>query len=267
MCPCSCFPSPIQHLLRGLDCKIYAYRSAQALIFEVGLSRIPRMAGKKISTSLTALSSAAILAVYSVGYHRTSAAADRFAAQGERKPPVAPVTTNFVAPAEALPSFKSTLAIPPADKEPSRAVRIASGPKVETASPLAGPAPEPAVPAPAEVVTQPSVPATTPVAVDVPSPVTPPAAVAQQGEYKDGTYTGWGSCRHGDIQASVTIEGGRIISAAIATCYTRYPCTWIDHAPGQVVSRQSINVDYVSGATQSVNAFKDAIAEALSKAK
>ena len=231
-----------------------------------------RMAGK-ISTSLTALSSAAILAVYSVGYHRTSAAADRFAAQGERKVPVAPVTTNFVAPAEALPSFKSTLAVPPADQEPSRAVRVAPQPKIEAALPATrDPVPETApAPAPAEVVAQPAAaapaPAATAVVADVPPPVAPPPAVAQQGQYKDGTYTGWGSCRHGDIEASVKIEAGRIVSASIATCYTRYPCTWIDHAPGQVVSRQSINVDYVSGATQSVNAFKDAVAEALSKAK
>ena len=89
----------------------------------------------------------------------------------------------------------------------------------------------------------------------------------QRGEYRDGTYLGWGSCRHGDIQASVVIEGGRIASAAIAQCRTRYSCSWIDMLPGQVVSRQSTNVDYVSGATQSTDAFADAVAEALSKAK
>ncbi len=37
--------------------------------------------------------------------------------------------------------------------------------------------------------------------------------------------------------------------------------------PGQVVSRQSPNVDYVSGATQSTDAFYYAIVDALSKAK
>jgi uncharacterized protein with FMN-binding domain len=84
---------------------------------------------------------------------------------------------------------------------------------------------------------------------------------------KDGTYTGWGSCRHGDIQAQVVIAAGRIASASISQCWTRYPCSWVAMLPGQVVARQSQNVDYVSGATESTNAFYDAIVEALSKAK
>ena len=63
------------------------------------------------------------------------------------------------------------------------------------------------------------------------------------------------------------IESGRIASATIAQCLTRYSCSWIAHLPGQVVSRQSPDVDYVSGATQSSNAFYYAVAEALSKAK
>jgi len=63
------------------------------------------------------------------------------------------------------------------------------------------------------------------------------------------------------------IENGRIVSARIAQCMTRYSCSWIDHLQGQVVSRQSPEVDYVSGATQSTNAFYYAVVEALSKAK
>jgi len=37
--------------------------------------------------------------------------------------------------------------------------------------------------------------------------------------------------------------------------------------PPQVVERQSAEVDYVSGATQSANAFYFAVVDALSKAK
>ena len=37
--------------------------------------------------------------------------------------------------------------------------------------------------------------------------------------------------------------------------------------PGQVVSRQSADVDYVSGATQSTQAFYMAIVQALAQAK
>jgi len=84
---------------------------------------------------------------------------------------------------------------------------------------------------------------------------------------KDGTYLGWGHCRHGDIQASVTIFGGRITAATIAQCRTRYSCNWLDTVIPQVVARQSPNIDYVSGATQSVDAFYYAVVDALAKAK
>jgi major membrane immunogen (membrane-anchored lipoprotein) len=45
------------------------------------------------------------------------------------------------------------------------------------------------------------------------------------------------------------------------------PCSWIAALPGQVVARQSPEVDYVSGATQSTNAFYYAVVEALARAK
>lgn len=86
-------------------------------------------------------------------------------------------------------------------------------------------------------------------------------------KWKDGTYYGWGTSRHGDIQAAVIIQGGRIATAMIAQCLTRYSCSWIAALPPQVVGRQSAEVDYVSGATQSVNAFYYAVLEALSRAK
>jgi uncharacterized protein with FMN-binding domain len=92
-------------------------------------------------------------------------------------------------------------------------------------------------------------------------------AAAEEAALKDGTYYGWGSCRHGDIQAAVVIEGGRITSAAIAQCLTRYSCSWIDPLPPRIVRRQGTTFDYVSGATESSDAFQDAIADALSHAQ
>lgn len=65
----------------------------------------------------------------------------------------------------------------------------------------------------------------------------------------------------------MVIEGGRIASATIAQCMTRYSCSVISQLPPQVAQRQSPEVDYVSGATQSANAFYYAVGEALSKAK
>jgi uncharacterized protein with FMN-binding domain len=94
-----------------------------------------------------------------------------------------------------------------------------------------------------------------------------PKVVMPKEFYIDGSYLGWGTSRHGDIQASVTISNGRIVAAAIAQCWTRYSCSWIEHLPEQVLARQSADVDFVSGATQSVNAFYYAVLDALAKAK
>jgi uncharacterized protein with FMN-binding domain len=91
---------------------------------------------------------------------------------------------------------------------------------------------------------------------------TPPAPM-----WKDGTYTGWGYSRHGNIEASVIIDGGRIASATISQCRTRYSCSVIERLPPQVAQRQSPDVDYVSGATQSADAFYGAVVAALNKAK
>ena len=104
-------------------------------------------------------------------------------------------------------------------------------------------------------------------------PVKPPESKpaedggAVKAVWRDGTYSGWGTSRHGDIEATVVIEGGRITNATISRCLTRYSCSWVNHLQQQVVDRQSADVDYVSGATQSANAFYYAVFEALQKAK
>ena len=85
--------------------------------------------------------------------------------------------------------------------------------------------------------------------------------------WKDGTFSGWGFSRHGNIEATVVIEAGRIVRAFISQCRTRYSCGVIDTLPPQVVERQGPDVDYVSGATESADAFYEAVAAALGKAK
>jgi uncharacterized protein with FMN-binding domain len=123
-------------------------------------------------------------------------------------------------------------------------------------APVSAPAPAPA---------QPAAPVAVATAVD-----SAPAAPAQKpagNQLKDGVYYGWGTSRHGDIQASVEIENGKIVGAYIAQCLTQYSCSWVSALPPQVVQRQSAEVDYVSGATQSSNAFYYAVMEALKKAK
>ena len=90
---------------------------------------------------------------------------------------------------------------------------------------------------------------------------------APQQVWRDGTYSAWGFSPHGDIEATVRIAGGRIESAVISQCRTRYSCGVIDTLPPEVALRQSADVDFVSGATQSADAFYEAVFTALHKAK
>jgi uncharacterized protein with FMN-binding domain len=218
-----------------------------------------KLASQKISNTLVTLSSAAILAVYAAGYHRTGAAADRFEVQTARRSTAAPIAAGIVAPTTAAHQVEKTPIFPRSLTPPVRK----DNPRTPSATI------QEQAPAPSPTEQSPEPPSAPPVAPTVAEPVAEPApapAVAVQMKYKDGTYLGWGSCRHGDIQASVVILNGQIVSTAIATCATRYSCSWIDKLPGQVVDRQSPKVDYVSGATQSSDAFSDAITQALSKA-
>jgi uncharacterized protein with FMN-binding domain len=148
------------------------------------------------------------------------------------------------------------------DRSAKAAARIASAPTATVvAAPIAAP-----LPSPSTSVAEVPAPLGEPAAVVPPSaPLAPPAPAKPI--YKDGTYYGWGTSRHGDIQAAVVIQDGRIATATIAQCLTRYSCSVIAKLPPQVAERQSPETDYVSGATQSTNAFYYAVVEALSKAK
>ena len=48
---------------------------------------------------------------------------------------------------------------------------------------------------------------------------------------------------------------------------TRYSCDIIDKLPPEVPARQSPEVDYVTGATESTNAFYYAVVDALAQAQ
>jgi uncharacterized protein with FMN-binding domain len=84
--------------------------------------------------------------------------------------------------------------------------------------------------------------------------------------YRDGTYSGWGRARHGRVFATVVIRRGRIVSAEITDCRMKYPCSMIAALPPRVVARQSPEVDIVSGATHSTEAFTRAVSDALAQA-
>ena len=226
----------------------------------------PSPTNKKIANSLVSLSSAAILVVYAAGFMKTRAAAQRIEESSNNRRPMmpAPATAGEMTtppPIEPPAPVAKPSAVPPAaaikklPKPKSPAVVV---PKSTNTSPLPTPAP---LPAPAVISTA----ATAPVMKAEPTPT--PVLKWPEEPYIDGTFLGWGTSRHGDIQASITIKGGRFVAASIAQCLTRYSCSWVEKLPGQVVSRQSPNVDYVSGATESANAFYWAIVDALKKAK
>ena len=100
------------------------------------------------------------------------------------------------------------------------------------------------------------------------TPVPAPAASAATGaSYKDGTYSGQGSSRRGNVWVNVIISAGNIESVTITRSTLQYPVRDIAGLPSQVVAKQSAQVDIVSGATYSSQAFRTAVSQALSQAK
>jgi uncharacterized protein with FMN-binding domain len=231
---------------------------------------------------LVALGSAAVIAVYASGYARTRAAAAEFADEARERPPIHPAKHDAVVPTVASPpqatpdttvlrSVKSSVAAAAPVKSPPKRV-AAKEPEPDTSvktAPATSAAPAAATP-PAATATVPTPPITPPkdTAVKAAAAATDTAGHSDKPvAYKDGMFTGWGTSRHGDIQATVMIKEGKIVGAVISECLTQYSCSWIAMLPQQVIDRQSAEVDFVSGATQSTNAFYYAVLNALKKAK
>lgn len=225
--------------------------------------------GQRVSYQMAALSSAAILAVYATGFQRTKEAADAFAARAARRREpgqaalsmAAPGAARHIAQAEPTKSPQVTDSPVPRRLKPREDRQRASSVAAQnTVAQLAS-----------HAAAQPDVNKSTPAAA-APAAASPqPAAAAEAAaaptpKYKDGTFTGWGECTHGSIQASVVIESGKIASVAIARCETAYSCGWIANLPGEVVDWQTSNTDWVTGATDSSYAFMDAVAAALKAA-
>jgi uncharacterized protein with FMN-binding domain len=108
-----------------------------------------------------------------------------------------------------------------------------------------------------------------------PSPATPssngplvlaPTPTLKPGTYRDGTYKAVGTSRHGDIEATVVVKNGKIASADVSGCGTRYPCSDVNPLISEVVSRQGAPVHYMSGATDSSQAYTRAVKSALAQA-
>ena len=91
---------------------------------------------------------------------------------------------------------------------------------------------------------------------------------APSGGYKDGTYTGSAQGFGGTIGVSVTVSGGKI-TAVNVTSASGETASYLSSAKGvisRILSKQTPNVDTVSGATYSSNGIINAAKNALSKA-
>jgi uncharacterized protein with FMN-binding domain len=219
---------------------------------------------------ILALGSAAVIAVYAAGYVRTKPAAAKLAAESSARrrpitvdsspaaaPPIAVVVKPLADSATrgkkaAKPKLKSDAQKLIEDPESAAAESLAIAQAREEKE-----RPTKFIVPPLNYVPPPKVEPTK--ADSMTKPELPP--------WNDGTYFGWGTSRHGDIKAGVEIRGGAIARAYIAECLTRYSCSWVEHLPRQVIDRQSPNVDNVTSATESANAFYYAIYSALKQAK
>ena len=91
----------------------------------------------------------------------------------------------------------------------------------------------------------------------------------QRLEYVDGIYAGKGEGKKGKIKLEVTIANGRIDEINVIShnetegFYNRSADKTID----AIISSQSAYIDAVSGSTRTSNGIKDAVKEALEKAK
>jgi uncharacterized protein with FMN-binding domain len=185
------------------------------------------MATARLHRGLVALSASAVAAVYLAGYLRTQSA-----------------DAGIGAAAEAVAAAPRVIVAMPTPTSAPRVVATAPSVVGRSSSPT------PSLPTPSS----PS-----------PAPTASPAALAQAG-YKDGTYTGSGTSRRGGVVVSVVVQGGRIASVTITNSTLQYPVRDIAGLPAQVVERQSAQVDTVSRATYSSQAFRGAVSQALAKA-
>ena len=96
---------------------------------------------------------------------------------------------------------------------------------------------------------------------------------AQPGQYKDGSYTGSAAdAFYGNIQVQVTISGGKITDVQ----FLQYPSDRstsiainsqaMPYLKQEAIQAQSANVDIVSGATDSSQAFQESLQSALAQA-
>lgn len=203
---------------------------------------------RKLNKNLLALGSAAIVSVYAVGFARTAVTPASVAANAGG------AGTTLVAGATQPPPADAATAI-------AQAIAAASATPAGTQALLTAAQPSTSFPATAAALaaqTATAAPSTTAAAT---------ATAAATSGYRDGTYTGTGTSRLGDVNVAVTVQGGQIAAVQITGGTTHYPLSRISQLPGEVVAAQSTTIKLVSGATYSSQAFKQAVTQALASAR
>jgi uncharacterized protein with FMN-binding domain len=85
--------------------------------------------------------------------------------------------------------------------------------------------------------------------------------------YKNGTFTGTGMNRRGSIEVAVTMKNDKITDVQISNWGMHYSECDVVGLPNEVLQNQNAQVNNVSGATYSTQAFADAVQAALSQAQ
>ncbi len=201
----------------------------------------------RMTVSLVALSGAAIASVYAVGYFNTNSAATELTSGNlatDNPVPASQQPVGSTAPPATDPTAQPRLQRP-SGRDGERGEGERDGAPAQQGQAPAGTSP-----------TQ-------------PPRATPPAAGGRQAQasgLRDGSYTGVGNSRHGGMEVTVVVKGGKLVSANVTGCGTRYPCSKVNPLVSEVVNRQGPPVDYVSGATDSSMAYIQAVRSALGQA-
>ena len=92
--------------------------------------------------------------------------------------------------------------------------------------------------------------------------------ISESGNWKDGTYTETAKGKKGDFEVYVTIKDGTISEMSVGDNQETPDKggVVIDTLPGQMLERQTYDIDAISGATVTSDALKDAVARCLEQA-
>lgn len=105
-------------------------------------------------------------------------------------------------------------------------------------------------------------------------PASSSSSAQSTGRYKDGTYTGpVADAFYGNVQVQATVQGGRIADVK----FLQYPndrghsiminMMAMPQLTSEAITAQNAQVDIVSGATDTSNAFMESLASALTQAQ